>query len=101
MMARAHDTNLNEEVSIYHHGLHDQFRKRSSILKLETETGLKLGHDDYTKALEDNVATHLLNLADLNHDAQELLHNKFEKSFTDADNESLKSLPTKAEVKKS
>ena len=100
MMARAHDTNLNEKVSIYHHGLHDQFRKRSSILKLETESGIKTGHDECAKALEDNVAAHLLNPADLSHEAQELLLNEVEKTFTDDDNDKIKSPPTKAEVKK-
>ena len=99
MMARAHDTNLNENVSIYHHGLPDHFCKRSSNLKLETEKGLKIGHDDCAKALEDNIAAHLLSPADLNPDAQEVLLNEVEKSFTDADNDTLKSLLTKAEVK--
>ena len=100
MMARAHDTNPNEKVSIYHHGLHDQFRKRSSILQLKTESGIKTGHNECAKALEDNVAAHLLNPADLSHEAQELLLNKVEESFTDDDNDKLRSPPTKAEVKK-
>ena len=65
LMARTQDTTMNEKVRIYHHGLHPQFRKRSSITRLETETGIKEGHNECAKALEDNVAKHLLNPAHL------------------------------------
>ena len=35
MMSQSQDINLNKKVRIYHHGLHNQFRKRSPIVKLE------------------------------------------------------------------
>ena len=78
LMARTQDTTMNEKVRIYHHGLHAQFRKRSSITMLETETGIKKGHDECAKALEDNVAKHLLNPANLDPAAQALLLSEVE-----------------------
>ena len=90
---------MNEKVRIYHHGLHAQFRKRSSITMLETETGIKNGHDECAKALEENVAKHLLNPAHLDPAAQALLLSEVEISFTEADNDRLKAIPTKSEIK--
>ena len=98
LMARAQDSTMNEKVRIYHNGLHDQFRKRSSITRLETETGIKEGHDECAKALEDNVAKHLLNPAPLDQFSQDLLLQEVEQTFTREDNDRLKTIPTKAEI---
>ena len=87
LMARTKDTTMNEKVRIYHHGLHAQFRKRSSITMLETETGIKNGHDECAKALEENVAKHLLNPTHLDPAAQALLLSEVEIFFTEADND--------------
>ena len=73
LKSRARDINENEKVRIYHHGLHAKFLKKSSILKLQTPSGIVEGHDACAKALEDNVADHLLTPAPLNPLAQELL----------------------------
>ena len=40
LLSRSNDLNSNEKVRVYHHGQHLQFRKRSSILQLQTPTGI-------------------------------------------------------------
>ena len=100
LMSRSKDLNLNEKVRIFHHGQHHQFRKRSSILKLQTPNGIVQGHEECARALENNVSMHLLNPADLNPLAQEILLKEVEVSFTDEDNIKLRAMPNKVEVKK-
>ena len=73
LMSRQADLNQSEKVRIYHHNQHQQFRKRSSILQLETPMGLVEGHEACARALEANVAEHLLKPADLSLQAQETL----------------------------
>ena len=97
---RSNDLNQNEKVRAYHHGQHQQFRKRSSILQLQTPTGLATGHTECAKALESNVLNHLLNPANLDPLAQEILLKEVDVSFTNSDNEKLKAIPTETEVKK-
>ena len=75
-MSRSNDVNLNEKVRIYHHGQHLQFRKRSSILKLQTPQGIVEGHSECAKALESNVSDHLSNPALLDPLAQDILLNE-------------------------
>ena len=99
IMSRSEDLSLNEKVCIFHHSQHQQFRKRSSILKLNTLQGLVTGHDACALALESNVADHLLNQADLIPAAQEILLKEIEPSFSEADNNKLKAVPTKSEIK--
>ena len=99
LMSRSSDVNLNEKVCIYHHGQHLQFRKRSSILKLQTPQGIVEGHTECAKALESNVSNHLTNPADLDPRAQEILLKEVEISFTDEDNLKLKAIPPKSEIK--
>ena len=99
LLSRSNDLNLNEKVWVFHHGQHLQFRKRSSFLQLQTPAGIVTGHSDCAKALENNVTDHLLNQADLDPLAQEILLNEVEESFTEADNAKLKAAPTKAEIK--
>ena len=98
-MSRSNDVNFNEKVRIYHHGQHLQFRKRSSILKLQTPKGIVEGHSECAKALKSNVSNHLSNPALLNPLAQEILLNEVDVSFTEEDNSKLKSVPTKSEIK--
>ena len=99
-MSRSNDLNLSEKVCIYHHGQHKQFRKRSSILKLMTSEGFIEGHEACASALEANVASHLLNPAQLDPLAQEILLAEVESSFTDEDNDKLVAPPNKVEIKK-
>ena len=97
LMSRSEDLGLNEKVRIFHHSQHQQFRKRSSILKLSTPQGLVSGHDACALALESHVADHLLNHADLIPAAQEILLKEIKTSFTEADNNKF---PSKSEIKK-
>ena len=69
LLSRSNDLNLNEKVRIYHHGQHHQFRKRLSILQLQTPHG----YSDCAKALENKVFNHQTNSADLDPLAQEIL----------------------------
>ena len=100
LMSREADLNQSEKVRIYHHNRHQQFRKRSSILQLETPMGLVEGHEACARALEANVADHLLKPADLSPQAQEILLKEVTPCFTDEDNIKLKAPPTKSEIKK-
>ena len=99
LMSRSQDINLSEKVRIYHHELHKTFCKNLSILKLQTLLGILEGHPACAKALEDNVAAHLLNPAPLNPLAQAILLSEVELCFTDSDNETLRAVPSKQEVK--
>ena len=100
IMSRCEDLNLNEKVRIFHHSQHQQFQKRSSILTLTTPQGTVTSHDACAMALESNVADHLLHKANLLPAAQEILLKEIKPSFTDDDNNKLKSDPTKSEIKK-
>ena len=99
LISRAEDINTNEKVRIYHHALHRKHINRSSILKLETPTGIVEGHESCAQALEENVASHLLHPALLNPEAQDILLSEVEPCFTDEDNLMLLAEPTKDEVK--
>ena len=92
LMSRQADLNQSEKVRIYHHNQHQQFRKRLSILQLETPMGLVEGHEACARALEANVAEHLLK-------AQEILLKEVTPCFTEEDNIKLKAPPTKLEIK--
>ena len=84
-----------QNVRIYHHEIH---RKRSSILKLETTSGILEGHQACVRYLEQTVADLLLHPANLNQAAQEELLFDVEPVFTIADNEKLLKLPSKQDV---
>ena len=99
ILSNSEDLGLNEKVRIFHHSQHQQFQKRSSILKLSTPQGVVTGHDACALALESNVADHLLNQVDLLPAAQEILLKEIEPSFSEDDNSKLKAIPTKTEIK--
>ena len=100
ILSNSEDLGLNEKVRIFHHSQHQQFQKRSPILKLNTPTGVVTGHDACALALEANVSNHLQNEANLLPEAQEVLLSEIKPSFTAIDNEKLKAHPTKTEIKK-
>ena len=100
LMSRSKDINLNKKVRVYHHSLHMQFRKRTSITKLESPQGIVTSHNACAAALEANVAAHLLHPAPLDPAAQLLLLEEVQVSFSDQDNEKLMAPPTSQEVKK-
>ena len=99
LLSRAHDINMNEKVRIYHHDLHRKLKQKSAILKLQTPSGIVEGHEDCAAAVEKNVADHLLQPANLDPAAQEILLREVEPCFTEADNLYLEAPPTKEEVK--
>ena len=90
---------MNEKVRIYHHDLHRKLKQKSAILKLQTPSGIVEGHEDCAAAVEKNVADHLLQPANLDPAAQEILLREVEPCFTEADNLYLEAPPTKEEVK--
>ena len=98
LYSRAEDINKNEKVRIYHHALHRKFINKSSILKLETPSGIVEGHENCARALEENVAAHLLRPAALDPRAQEILLSEVESCFTVEDNTMLLAVPDKEEV---
>ena len=91
---------MNEKVRIYHHDLHKKHLKRSSILKLETEVGLKEGHQQCASYLEQQVADLLTNPALLDQAARDVLLEEVEHVFSAEDNEKFLSLPSLSDVKK-
>ena len=66
-----------------------------------TPVGLVEGHEACASALKAKVADHLLNPAQLDPLAQEILLKEVELSFTDEDHANLNALPNKVEIKKS
>ena len=99
LISRAHDINMNEKVRIYHHDLHRKLKQKSAILKLQTPSGIVEGHEDCAAAVEKSVADHLLQPANLDPAAQEILLREVKPCFTEADNLYLEAPPTKEEVK--
>ena len=90
---------MNEKVRIYHHNLHKNSQKKSSILKLLTPGGLVEGHVACARALEENVAAHLLHPATIDLQAQAILLGEVDTCFTDEDNKMLLKIPNKGEIK--
>ena len=100
LYSRAEDINKNEKVRVYHHALHRKFINKSSILKLESPSGIVEGHENCARALEENVAAHLLKPAALDLRAQEVLLAEVEPCFTVEDNNMLLAEPDREEVNK-
>ena len=85
-------------VGIYHHELHKKMIRKSSILKLETSSGILEGHGPCAEYLEQTVEDLLLYPAHLNHAAQDILLAEVTSVFSEADNNELLKYPTKQEV---
>ena len=89
----------SEKTRIYHHEIHQNHVKKSSILKLQADSGVVLqGHDQCAQYLEGLVADLLLHPAELDHAAQSTLLSELGSVVTDADNEALAAIPNKNEV---
>ena len=101
LQARTDELNKSEKVRIYHHELHSKHLKKSSILKLQTESGLIEGHDKCVKYLEKAVSDLLTKPANLDLHAQEQLLKEVKPVFTKKDNDDLKKVPSKDDVKDS
>ena len=87
-----------EKVRVYHHELHKRRAIKSSILKLQTPTGIIEGHTACAEFLENTVEDLLLNPAQLNPMAQSALLENVEAVFTEEDNKKLLAEPTRQEV---
>ena len=96
--ARVDEFQEAEETRIYHHELHKKHIKQSSILKLMTESGMMEGHEACANYLENLVADLLLQPAELDEAAQEVLLAELEPVVTAADNAMLLALPDKEEM---
>jgi exonuclease III len=99
MQSRVDDIQQSEKIRIYHHEIHQKLIKKSSILKLDTETGILEGHQACSNYLSKTVSDLLLHPAVLDTAAQEALLSEVEPVFTDVDNEMICALPEKTEVK--
>ena len=71
--SRVDEFQTEEKTRIYHHEIHKQHMKKSSILKLMTDSGIIEGHDTCAHHLETMVADLLLKPAELDQTAQQLL----------------------------
>ena len=89
---------FDEKVRIYHHELHKRRTRKTSILKLQTPTGMIEGHTACSEFLEKSVEDLLLNPPQLNPMAQSALLDNVEKVFTEDDNIKLLAEPTRQEV---
>ena len=87
-----------EKVRIDHHELHKKIVKKSSIIKLETDSGILEGHDACSSYLEQTVESLLLHPVQLDQAAQDILLADVDQVFTNSDNEELLKHPTKKEV---
>ena len=99
--ARVDDVQESEKVRIFHHEIHQKHVKMSTILKLETSTGLLVGHRACSNFLQNEVADLLQHPAVLDAAAQQVLLEEIDKVFTDSDNEMITSPPSKEEVQES
>ena len=95
-MADEHQT--EEKVRIYHHELHRKSIRKSSILKLETTSGILEGHKSCAEFLEKTVEDLLLQPAHLDQAAQDTLLAEVDPVFSDSDNTKLLKTPSKIEV---
>ena len=84
----------SESTSIYHHLLHQQSIKKSTITKLETELGLLEGHSKCASYLEAQVHNLIGREAILDNGAQESLLQLVSVVFSNKDNEMLEAPPT-------
>ena len=96
--SRVDEFQIEEKTRIYHHEIHKKHLQKSSILKLMTETGIIVGHEACANHLENMVADLLLQPAELDPQAQEVLLGELQPVVTAAENAMLGALPDKDEV---
>ena len=100
LQAKADECDQSEKVRIYHHELHRRRIQRSSIVKLQTNDGLKEGHDDCASHLQQQVRDLLLQSIQRDEEARKALLGEVAPVFTTTDNQMLLAPPTQSEVKK-
>ena len=96
--SQAAEHQADEKVTVYHHDLHRKKLKKTSILALDTPSGLLEGHAACAEYLEQMVEDLLLHPVQLNHAAQDALLGEVDEVFTDEDNIHLLAKPTKKDV---
>ena len=96
--SRVEEFQVAEQTRIYHHEIHRKHLKKSSILKLETESGMLVGHDSCTKYLENLVSDLLCNPSELDQASQDILLSEIECVVSEEDNVMLLAIPEKKEV---
>ena len=99
IQSRSQEVNRSEKVRIFHHNLHKKHVKRSSILKLQSELGLLVGHEECAGYLEQQVGDLLLHPHIHDHAASECLLGEVDEVFTEEDNQVFLSPPSQSEVK--
>ena len=96
--SRVQEYQMSEQTRKYHHELHQKHNRRSSILKLKTDSGIIEGHDPCAEYLENLVADLLLKQAELDTTAQDVLLNELDSKVTEEENNMLGKIPDKEEV---
>jgi exonuclease III len=99
LQSQIQDMEQSEKIRINHQSLHQKASTRTSILRLQTESGLLEGHAACAQHLEQTVAAHLLQPAALDTAAQQFLLSEVQQVFTEADNTMMRALPDKEEVR--
>ena len=99
LQIRMDDIVESEKVSIFHHEIHKNRIKQSAILELDTEEGIKKGHEECSLYLAKHVSMIIEQDIDLDPTAQEMLLDDVTPVFTEEDNNKLLELPDKEEVK--
>ena len=79
--SRVEDITQSEKVRIYHHELHQNHVKKTSILKLQLPNQLLEGHSACANFLEKSVSELLLHPVELDPVAQDCLYHKEHHSF--------------------
>ena len=99
IQARTDAACLSEKTRIFHHNLLVKNHKKSSILKLNTKTGILIGHEQCMEYLESEVFNLLSNVHIPNPSNENDLLNEIVPSFTPEDNKMLLAPPEESEIK--
>ena len=97
---RAKDIDASESSTIYHHQIHKKLIKQSSLLKLDTPDGMKLGHHECRQYME-KMMTELLRPVNLDPTAQNLLLDETPEVFNEEDRIFFSKEPSTEETKES
>ena len=88
----------SERSTIYHHEIHKRIIKKTSILKLQTDQEIIVGHKACASFLEKTVEDLLLHHAQLDPLAQHALLAEVQPVFTQEDNRKMLTLPKDEDV---
>ena len=95
--SRVQEYQMSEQTRIYHQELHQKHNRKSSILKLKTDSGIIEGHGPCAEYVENLVADLLLKQAELDKKTQDILLNELVSKVTEEENYMLGKIPDKAE----